>query len=154
MQMKIVGNVQRNSLRLDLNYFRGEVFVVSTSSRVDLSEVSYSLYPELDQNYVTGGITTELSGYVRNKWLVDAKLYSRIYDRDFVGTSHNIGLLDMSLSRFLFGGRGNLRLQVHDLLNHNQGVIFSNGATYIQEAHTESIGRYLLLKFTYKPRLL
>ena len=102
--IEIVGNVQRNSLRLDLNYFRGEVFEVSTSSPVDWSNVSYSLNPELHQNCVTGEITTELSGYVRNKWLVNAELYYRIYDRDVLGTSHNIRLLDMSLSRFLFGG--------------------------------------------------
>ena len=116
--IEIAGNVQRNSLRLDLNYFRGEVFEVSTSSPVDWSNVSYSLNPKLDQNCVTGEITTELSGYVRNKWLVNAELYYRIYDRNVLGTSHNIILLDMSLSRFLFGGRGNVQLQVHDLLTH------------------------------------
>ena len=149
-----IGDLRRNGLRLDLEYYRGDVFDVTMSGRVYWSKIKYSLNHELNQNYVTGRVTTHISGYVRNNWLLDVSFHYRIHDRDIFEVNQNIGLLDLSLSRFLLRGRGNIQLEIHDLLNQNHGIIFTNGATYIQEARTESLGRYLILKFTYKPRLL
>ena len=148
------GTLRRNSLRLDLEYFRGDIFEVTTSGRVYWSQTKYSLNDELNQNYVTGRVSTYISGYIHNTWLLSLSSHYRIYDRDIFETSQSVGLLDLSFSRFLLRGRGNIQLEIRDLLNQNHGIIFTNGATYIQEARTESLGRYLILKFTYKPRLL
>ncbi|MCY3629529.1 MAG: TonB-dependent receptor [Bacteroidetes bacterium] len=148
------GTLRRNSLKLDLEYYRGDIFEVTTSGRVNWSQTNYSLNDEMNRNYVTGRVTIDISGYIRNAWLFSLSSHYRIYDRDIFEISRNIGLLDLSFSRFLLKGRGNIKLEIHDLLNQNDGIVFTNGATYIQESHTVSMGRYLILKFTYKPRLL
>ena len=41
-------------------------------------------------------------------------------------------------------------LVVLDLLNQNQGVNITTSASLIQEERIESLGQYVMLKFTYR----
>lgn len=152
--MDNTGTLHRKSLRLDLAYYRDTLLEITTSSLIYWNQVKYSLNHELNQNYLTGSFSTSFSGYIRNSWQLDVRFRYRIFDRDLFQDSQNIGLLHLSLSRFIFAGRGNISVEIHDLLNQNQRISFTNGSTYIQESRTESLGRYLMLKFTYKPKLM
>ncbi len=142
----------RNSLGLALDYYHGDMLEVTTSGRIVWNGVRYSLNDALNQRYTNSTVTSEVNWYPGTNWLIETTLYYRILDRDIFDDSQNIALLNLALSRLLLEGRGNLRLELNDVLNQNQGVTFTNGATYIQESRIESLGRYLMLKFTYKPK--
>lgn len=144
----------RNSLHLDLDYYRGDMLEVTTSGRVTWNDIRYSLNDELNQRYVNSRVNAEVSWHPDNNWLLESSLHYRILDRDVFDDSQNIALLNLALSRLFLAGRGNLRLELNDVLNQNQSITFTNAATYIQESRIESLGRYLMLKFTYKPKLM
>ena len=148
------GNIQRHNLGVDLAYYRGDILEITTSSRIYWNRIKYSLNDELNQNYMSGRFSASFSGYIRNSWQLNLDFRYRMFDQDLFQNSQNIGLLHLTLSRFLLAGRGNLSVEVHDLLNQNRGNSLINGASYIQETRTESLGRYLMLKFTYKPKLM
>ncbi len=152
--MENTGDLRRNSLGIDLEYYRGDLLEVSTDGRVYWNEIKYSLNSKLNRNYMTGRITSRLRGYVHNSWLIDLNFHYRIFDRDLFTGSQNTILLDVSFSRLFLGGRGNLRFEINDLLNQSRGITLTSEATYIQEIRTESLGRYLMLKFVYKPKIM
>ncbi|MDE2646611.1 MAG: TonB-dependent receptor [Bacteroidota bacterium] len=148
------GRIWRNSLGLDLEHYQGNLFEITTHGRVFWNEIKYSLNEELNQDYVTGRVTTRVSGYIRNRWLMNVSFQYQILDRDTFQNSQNIGALNMSISRLFLEGRVNMRLEINDLLNQNQRLVFTHGATYIQKTLTESLGRYFMVKLTYKPKLM
>ena len=43
-----------------------------------------------------------------------------------------------------------LSWESRDLFNQNLGVTFSNTATYIQEQRVETLGRYIMLRVSWK----
>ena len=152
-----VGNesrLLRNSLRLDLDYYRGDMLEVTTSGRITWNDVSYSINDALNQRYVNSRVNAEVSWHPDDSWQLETSLNYRILDRDVFDDSQNIALLNLALSHLFLAGRGNLRLELNDVLNQNQGITFTNAATYIQESRIESLGRYVMLKFTYKPKLM
>ena len=144
----------RNRLRLDFDYYRGDILEVTTSGRITWNNVSYSLNDALNQRYINSRVNAEVGWHPDDNWLLEASLHYRILDRDVFDDSQNIALLNLALSRLFLAGRGNLRLELNDVLNQNQGITFTNAATYIQHSRIESLGRYLMLKFTYKPKLM
>ncbi len=152
--LKNESRLLRNSLRLDLDYYFRDLLEVTTSGRITWNNVSYSISDALNQRYVNSRINAEVSWHLYDNWLLETSLHYRILDRDIFDDSQNMALWNLMLSRLLLAGRGNLRLEVNDVLNQNQGVTFTNAATYIQESRIESLGRYVMLKFTYKPKLM
>jgi len=149
-----IGKIQRHNIGVDLEFYRGDILEITTSGRIYWNKIKYSLNDELNQSYMSSQFSASFSGYIRNSWQLDVRFQYKMFDRDLFQNSQNIGLLHLTLSRFILAGRGNLSMEVHDLLNQNQGISLTNGASYIQEARTESLGRYLMLKFTYKPKLM
>ena len=144
----------RNSLRLDLDYYLGAMLEVTTSGRITWNDVSYSLNDALNQRYFNSRVNAEVRWNPDDSWMLESSLHYRILDRDVFDDSQNIALLNLALSRLFLAGKGNLRLELNDMLNQNQGVTITNAATYIQESRIESLGRYLMLKVTYKPKLM
>ena len=88
-----------------------------------------------------------MSGYINDEWLMDIVVNHRTFNRHMFRNRNNTSIVDISIRRFLFGKRGNIGMEIHDIFNQNQGIIFTNGATYTQQIHRESLGRYLMLKF-------
>ena len=89
-----------------------------------------------------------------DNWSFESSLLYRIFDRDLFGAGQDMALLNLSLSRLLFAGLGNLQLAFSDVLNRSQGVTITNGATYYEEARVVSLCRNAMLNFTYKPSLM
>ena len=46
--------------------------------------------------------------------------------------------------------RAEIEFVVRDIFDQNLGVSFTNTATYIEESRVQTLGRYVMLKFTYK----
>jgi hypothetical protein len=72
-----------------------------------------------------------------------------VYDQQVFAGS-NVALLNVSISRYVLNQCGEIQLVGVDLLNQNQGVNITNNPSYIQEQRTQSLGRYMMLKFVYR----
>lgn len=144
----------RNSLRLRFEYYLGNTLEITTSTRIVWRELRYSLYQALNQRYVTGRIDGNIEWYPNADWLIEFSWDYRVMDQIIFDGRQDIGLLHMAISRYLIAGRGRLMIEFRDLLNENQGITFTNGATSIEESRIHTLGRYIMLKFTYKPKLM
>ena len=146
--------VLRHRPLVELSYYWGDVIHISTTGRISWNQVRYSLNEELNQRYVNGSVDVDAYWNPSDQWSFEASFLYRAFDRDLFGAGQDITLLNLGLSRLFLEGRGNLELEVHDVLNKSQGVTVTSAATYIQEERIASLGRYVMLKFTYKPRLM
>ena len=146
--------VLRNRLRLDIKYYHGDAVGITTRGSITYNRVRYSLNEELNQSYINSTVDVEAYWHPSDNWSFESSLVYRIFDRDLFGAGQDVALLNLSLSRLFFAGRGNLKFELNDMLNRSQGVTITNAATYIEEARVVSLGRYVMLKFTYKPRLM
>lgn len=50
---------------------------------------------------------------------------------------------------FLSGKRGNLKLQVLDILDKNIGIVRTSTDNYFEESFRKNLGTYTMLSFTY-----
>jgi len=149
-----IGYLKRNNIGLDIEYYWYDILEFTTDVRVYWNDIHYSSNEELNQEYIMARIKSKISGYFNDQWLIDILVNHRTFNRDTFQNRKNTGTVGVSIKRLFLGKRGNIGIEVHDLFNQNQGIIFNNGATYIQEIHRESLGRYLMLKITYKPRFI
>lgn len=126
------------------------IFDIRVGGRFTFNNVDYSLNEALTQDYLNRTLYTTGTVYFGNGWTVTSSLNYRIYDQEIFGSGQNVATLDGSLSRLVMGNRVEIQLSGVDLLNQNQGVRLTNTSAYIQEERIESLGRYLLLRFTYR----
>lgn len=118
-------------------------------AKVSRSSVGYSLNSELDQSYLNSTLWGEGTVYLGDNWALNTTVSRQIYDQDlFAG--ENLTLWNASLSRLILDRRGEIQVTGVDLLNQNQGVSINSLASAIQEVRRESLGRYVMLKFSYR----
>ena len=146
--------VVRGRMDSKITYRRGDAVEVILRAARSYNRVRYSLNETLNQSYINSMIDLDAYWYFANVWSIEASLKYRVLDRDVFGPGHEIALLNLSLSCLFFGGRGNMKFEVNDVLNQNQVVRFTNSPTHLQEERILSLGRHVMLKLTYKPRLM
>ena len=144
----------RHRPSLEISYYYGEKVGFTVDGELSWNRTRYSLNDELNQSYTNGTVDAEVFWNASELWSSEVSMLYRTFDRDLFGASRDIALLNLSLARVFFEGRGILELELHDALNRSQDFALNSAATYIQEVRTVSLGRYVMLKFTYKPRLL
>ena len=124
----------------------------------------YSLNKEGNQDYVNSTLHGDLSWHASDRLSLQSSLWYRIFDPDAFGGSgsrgalndfgkqDNIVRLDLSVSHLFLQERAEIRLEVIDVFDQNTGVNYTNAPTYVQTDRVLSLGRYLMLKFIYRPR--
>ncbi|MCH7564468.1 MAG: TonB-dependent receptor [Gemmatimonadetes bacterium] len=126
------------------------VFDVRVGGRFTFNNVDYSLNEALTQDYLNKTLYTSGTLYFGNGWTLITSLNYRIFDQEIFGPGQNVAIMNASISRLVMNNRVEVRLAGVDLLNQNQGVSLTNTSAYIQEERIESLGRYLMLRFTYR----
>ncbi len=149
-----INQLLRNRVRFSIDYYHNDQVEITAGSRVTWNRARYSLNEDLNRNYINSVFDMEVYWHPDDNWSITSTLLYRVFDRDLFDTSQDVGLLNVSVSRLFFEGRWNFQLQLNDVLNQNQGVSISTAPTYIQESRIVSLGRHLMLKFTYKPKLM
>ena len=146
--------VLRNRLRLEITHYGGDKIDLTATGEVTYNRIRYSLNEELNRNYTNGTVDAEMIWSPSEKWSFESSLLYRIFDRTLFGSNQDIAMLNLSMSRSLLKGRGNIEFELNDTLNKSRNVSISSGANYIQESRIALLGRYAMLKLTYKPRLM
>lgn len=126
------------------------VFDVRVGGRFTFNNVDYSLNEALTQNYLNKTLYTNGTLYFGNGWTLNTSLNYRIFDQEIFGPGQNVAIMNASISRLVMNNRVEVRLAGVDLLNQNQGVSLTNTSAYVQEERIESLGRYLMLRLTYR----
>ena len=126
------------------------VFDLRVGSRLSFNNVDYSLNEELAQEYLNKTLYANGTLYYGNGWTLNSALNYQFYDQEIFGAGQNVAMWEASIARLVMDNRVEVQLVGFDLLNQNQGVNLSNTSAYIQEERVESLGRYIMLRLTYK----
>ena len=126
------------------------VFDIRVGGRFTFNSVDYSLNEALTQDYLNKTLYTTGTLYYGNGWTLNSSLNYQIYDQEIFGPGQNVAMMEASIARLVMDNRIQIQLIGFDLLNQNQGVNLTSTSAYIQEERIESLGRYLMLRFTYR----
>ena len=142
--------ILRNSARLRIQNRNQDVLELDASARMTYNRVTYSLNQSLDQQYINMEYSGRIAWHLTYDWTLRAETRYRVYDEEVFGGAQDMVLMDLFVSRLLMDERVSIELGVYDLFNQNLGVTFSNTATYIQEQRVETLGRYIMLRASWK----
>ena len=142
--------ILRHTLNVSLNNRNRDRFDARAGARYTFNSARYSLNPEQNQRYVNRTYYAEATWYVTEKWRVESTLNYRIYSRKVFGDAASAPILGASIARSLLNDRADIELAGFDLLGRNETVRFSNANTYVREERIASLGRHVLLKFSWR----
>jgi len=143
--------VLRNTIDASIDNRDKEIFDVRVGARFGFNDVAYTLNKELNQGYLDRTFYGNGMLHYGAGWTLSATLNYRLFDEDVFGTGdRNVAMLRASISKLAMNNRVELELVGFDLLDQNKGVTYTNGASFIQERRTESLGQYVMLKVIYR----
>jgi len=126
-------------------------FTFSQNMSYNISE--NSIYPELDSDYTQYRASGKLTAMPTPSLVLEASTnYSR-YSGLGEGVDSESVLFNAALGyKFLEGNGGEVRFVVADILNQSQNVSRSITEFYVEDQSSNTLGRYVLLNFTYTLR--
>jgi hypothetical protein len=134
-----------------LGYEIGDVFEIHTDARLNYNIAQYSVSSNLNSTYLNQIYSADMTIKLPWKLQIAGNSDFNIYNGATGFSSKNVFLVGAALSKFLFEkDRGELKLSVTDLLNQNTGIIRTTDVQYIENGYIRSLGRYIMLSFTYK----
>ena len=142
--------ILRHTINVNLNNRNADLFDIRAGARYTFNVVSYSLNEAQNQQYVNRTYYADATLYLTEKWRVAGSLDYRIYSREVFGDVGSVPILGASVARSVMNERADIELAGFDLLGRNEDVRFSNTNTYIREERIASLGRHILLKFSYR----
>ncbi|UMB60749.1 hypothetical protein MHL31_00715 [Lutibacter sp. A80] len=100
-------------------------------------------------DYVKQNYYTKFDWDITNSLTFDTQFDFSLYtDNNF--DSQTIPIWNLGLDyAFLKGKRGNLKLQVFDILDKDLGVVRTSSDSYFEETIKSNLGTYAMLSFTY-----
>ncbi|TKK67165.1 hypothetical protein FC093_14870 [Ilyomonas limi] len=149
-----IENKSKNS-----GYSGGVTFASNISEYVDFNigynagynVVKNSLQPNLNESYYSGSATASINLLSKDGWVFHTDLNNQMYSGLSNGYNQNYTLWNASAGKkFLKNQRGDLRLNVFDILKQNQSITRNVTETYIEDVQTNILQRYFMLTFTYK----
>lgn len=135
---------------LDLNFSNDNKnnFDVIIGAKFNINKTTYSIVADnrnfFQQNYYTK-FEWDITPSINFNSQFDYTLYT---DNQF--DSKDVPIWNMAVEyAFLKGKRGNLKLQVLDILDESIGIERNSSANYYEETFKRSLGTYAMLSFTY-----
>jgi hypothetical protein len=139
----------RASLSVDNR--KKEKWDVNTGVEVAMTNSKYSVQKSLNNQYFDVSWFGEIRFTPNDNWNFEANADVASYTDKSFGESVNIPLLGAGISHyFLKNNRGTLTLRGFDLLDQNKIVQRFSELNYLREIRSNSIGRFLMLSFTYR----
>jgi outer membrane receptor protein involved in Fe transport len=125
-------------------------FDFSVSGTVNNNQTSYSIQSDRNQKYTIYDLETDANWRLPLGFKLFGSFTYNIIKGNSFGTSQGIPLLGGGISKYMLKqNRGELKFQMVDILNKNQGYSRTADVNYIQEERVASLGRYAMLSFTY-----
>lgn len=137
-----------NTLRAD--YVLGDNFNLGASARINYNNNKYSQNTQLNANYVNQTYTTSLDWILPNWFSFNTTMDYAIYRYANSDDVVKVPIWNMAIFRtILKNKRAEVRFSANDLLGKNIVIDQSGSGNSFTETRTNSLGRYVLLTFTY-----
>lgn len=136
------------SLNVNFSNDNKNTFDIIIGAKFDLNKTTYTIVDGdrafFQQNYYTK-FEWDITPSINVNTQFDYTLYT---DNQF--DSQSVPIWNMAVEyTFLKGKRGNLKLQVLDILDESVGIERNSSANYYEETFKRSLGTYAMLSFTY-----
>jgi hypothetical protein len=143
----VIGETVRWTMNLQ------ERFDMNFSSTSTYNFVRYTVNKNLNADYFTQTFSVEPTYTTKNGWVIGSDFDYLISRGQAAGYNQSIPLLNGSVSKMMFKNkRGELKLNVYDLLNQNKSITRTVDQNSIVDTRTQVLTRYFLLSFTYNLR--
>jgi hypothetical protein len=128
-----------------------EKWDINMGMAASLTDSKYSVQKSLNDRYFNLSWFGEIRWTPNDKWNFETTADITNYSAKSFDNNVKIPLLGAQISRhFLKNNRGTLTLRGFDLLNKNTIVQRFSEMNYLREIRSNSIGRYVMLSFTYR----
>jgi len=144
------GNTLMISQGADLNFSYKERLDISGGIRVDYNDAHYSLQPAQNQRYWTETYTFDANGYLPGGFSIASDL--DYIHRSGLAAGYNSSPIvwNAGMAKKVFHSKkGELRLQIFDILRQNTGFSRNTNQNYIDDVSYRVLNRYWQLSFTY-----
>jgi hypothetical protein len=110
----------------------------------------YTSDENLNQNTLLHQYFVDVTLTIWKKWQLSGSYEYNLYTSNQLEGDQALPFMEASLSRYILpADRGQIILSVFDVLDESRGITRTADINYIQEVRTNSIGRYVMLKFVY-----
>ena len=114
---------------------------------------AYSLLPAQNTSYFAQTLTGDVFYQLPAHFIVTSDVWASNNSGRAVGYNQRLVLWNLALTRQFFANQqGELKLEVHDLLNQNRSLVRNTTETYVEDVRSRVLQRYFLLSFTYHLR--
>ena len=136
--------------RPSLNYTYKELFDVSLNAGITWYNTTYSLQSTQNNSYFSHNYGLDMNWYLPGGFTVENDIDYTLNTGRAQGFNPKIFLWNANLAKSIFKNKkGQLRLDIYDLLNQNKGVTRNTNGNYIEDQTYNVLKRYVLLSFTY-----
>lgn len=144
---EISQNTYGGTIRYTYRY--KETFDMSLSADLDKQLTQYD-FEQPEQEFLNQTYTAEANLTLLKNFQFSGALEYLIYNSQSTDFYQKIPLVNLSVSRYLLKNKkGELKFSVNNLLDKALGVTQTASVNYIERQTTNSLGRYLMLSFTY-----
>ena len=135
--------------RFRYTYRYKEIFDMTLSADLDKQLTKYE-FNQPDQEYVNQTYNSEANLTFLKNYQFSGNLEYLVYNSKSTDFHQEIPLLNLSISRFILKNKaGELKFAVNNLLDKALGVNQTASVNYLERSTTNSLGRYLMVSFTY-----
>ena len=111
---------------------------------------AYSRLPAQNTHYFTQTLTGDVFYQLPAHFIVTSDVWAINNTGRAAGYNQRLALWNLALARQFFANQqGELKLEVHDLLNQNRSLVRNPTETYVEDVRSVVLQRYFLLSFTY-----
>ena len=142
--------ILRNRLGLSISNRNQDIVGLEANISGTYNDLDYSLNTDLNQRYINTSYSFDVQWHPAFNWTIGTEFRYQTYDRDVFGDVENKALVGLSFERLFMDERASVELEINDLLNQNLSVAFNNSASFISEQRTETLGRYVMLRLSYR----
>lgn len=129
-----------------------DVLDVIIGANYSYTQTLYDVNAEFNQNFFSYGGFLDVNWNIgkEQNWLASSEFTFTTYQGQAFNSAVTVPLWNVSLSRFLWQKRGELKLFVFDVLGQNQGFSQQSQLNFVEDRLTNTVTRYFMLSFTWK----
>lgn len=147
-------NTINNSFGLSLDNIRKETLDIRVGGQLSQNISRYSLNTDQNRNYFTPAMNADLSLYLgqSKEWTIGSNFRYVQYPATSLAEASSISILEARISRRILNDKAIIELAGYDLLDQNSGFNRTESTNVITDETVKTLGRHVLMRFTYSFR--
>ena len=135
---------------VSLNFVHKNALDITLGTNVSYNRAHYSLTSAANTNYWNQEYNVDANIYLPHGFSIASEFSFTRNTGYATGFNTNVSLWNAGIAKQLFKNKkGEIRLQVYDILNENISISRSANQNYIEDVSSKILNRYFLLSFTY-----